>query len=211
MPVTFISLECSFCNSSIKRTISKYNQVKKLNQNVFFCSQTCSGKYKSQTLNVESTCSQCSKKFIKKQSQAIRSKNSFCSCSCAATYNNAHKTKGTRRSKLEKYLEEQLAILFPNIEILFNCKDVINSELDIYIPDFKLAIELNGIYHFKPIYGEKKLKKIQDNDLLKIEACNRQFITLVNINTCKQKKWNRESSQKYLDTISELINSYLVY
>ena len=36
------------------------------------------------------------------------------------------------RSKLEKWLEEQLIKMYPNLEIHFNRKDAINSELDIY-------------------------------------------------------------------------------
>lgn len=198
-------ITCKFCGTIKELLLSRYNFRAKNGQTDWFCSTTCFNR----SHRVERDCSHCGKKVKRKSSQAIRSKNSFCSQSCSATYNNTHKTKGSRRSKLEKYLEEQLTLLFPNLEILFNCKDVINSELDIYIPDFRLAIELNGIYHFKPIYGEKKLKKIQDNDLLKIEVCNRHRITLVTINTANQKQWCQESSKDFLTTITELLTSYL--
>ena len=80
--------------------------------------------------------------------------------SCAATYNNKNKTHGTRRSKLECFIEKKLSELYPDLTIHYNQKDTINSELDIYIPSFKLAFELNGIFHYEPIYGEEKLNQI---------------------------------------------------
>lgn len=198
-------ITCKFCNSVAERSISRYNADLRKGQTDWFCSKPCMNQYH----RVERKCCQCNKKVVRNSFQAAKSKNSFCSLSCAAIYNNTHKTKGTRRSKLEKYLEQQLAVLFPTLEIRFNCKDVIGSELDIYIPSFRLAIELNGIYHFKPIYGEKKLKEVKDNDVSKIEACNKQLITLVTINTTDQKQWSKESSNDFLTSITELLSSYL--
>ena len=49
--------------------------------------------------------------------------NVFCSKSCAATYNNIRKTKGTRVSKLEKWLQKQLIDLYPDLDFHFNCKN----------------------------------------------------------------------------------------
>lgn len=206
MMIPTILITCDFCKSIVERKVSSYNRSIKKGQKGYFCSRPCVLKYNS----VERVCPQCGKNVHRCKFEAAKSKNSFCSQSCSATYNNTHKTKGSRRSKLEKYLEEQLTLLFPNLEILFNCKDVINSELDIYIPQLKLAIELNGIHHYQPIYGEEKLKKIQNNDSLKTEVCNKQLITLVTINTSNQKKWNRESSKNFLATIKELLDSYML-
>ena len=98
-------------------------------------------------MKIELQCVQCSKSMIRKPSD-INATNNFCSLSCAATHRNLHKTKGIRRSKLEAWLETQLCKSYPNLEIHFNKKDTINSELDIYIPSLKLAFELNGIFHY---------------------------------------------------------------
>lgn len=200
-----ILITCDFCKSVVERPLSVYNRGLKRNQKGYFCSRPCVHQFNC----VERNCSQCSKKIKRSNSQAAKFANSFCSQSCAATYNNTHKTKGIRRSKLEKYLEEQLALLFPNLEIQFNHKKAICSELDIYIPLLKLAIELNGVFHTQPIYGESKLRKIQDNDLVKKEACYIQLITLVSIDTSHQKQFTPESSKEYLNTIVEVIESKL--
>ena len=54
-------------------------------------------------------------------------------------------------------------------------------ELDFYIPKLKLAIELNGITHYKPVYGKEKFERQQRNDALKRELCKEKGITLIEI------------------------------
>lgn len=136
-----------------------------------------------------------------------RRKNNFCSKSCAATFNNKNKTHGIRRSKLEAWLESQLTSLFPELEIHFNQKDAVGSELDIYIPSLKLAFELNGIFHYEPIYGSDKLAQIQGNDNRKFQDCIEQGISLCVIDTSSQKYFKSKTSQKYLDTIKSKIDN----
>ena len=179
-----------------------------------FCSSNCAdrAKYKQVTVN----CKNCSKLFSKLPSdiKKSKSKNYFCSSSCAATYNNAHKTKGYRRSKLEVWLEIQLTKLYPNLKILYNSKEAINAELDIYIPSLSLAFELNGIFHYEPIYGKNELDKIhslariQNNDKRKFQACIENNIELCIIDTLR-KRFNEENSQQFLKIITSIINKKL--
>lgn len=171
-----------------------------------YCSKVCA---MTKVVNVE--CKTCGKKFLKFPNQIKKSKsgNHFCSNSCAATYNNKHKKTGTKRSKLEVWVEEQLLIIYPNIEIHFNRKDTISSELDIYIPSLSLAIELNGIFHYEPIFGEKKLKQTKNNDERKFQACLEKNIEFAIIDTSQQKYFKPKSSQKYLNIITEIINNKL--
>jgi hypothetical protein len=171
-----------------------------------FCSIKCANLAKGNSQIVQ--CTNCGHEFrlTNSSSKGSKSGNHFCSQSCAATYNNTHKSKGNRKSKLEKWLEIKLKTLFPNIVILFNNKTIINSELDIYIPSLKLAFELNGIYHYEPIYGYEKLQQIQNNDKRKFQACLEQNIELCIIDTSQQKYFKEQTSEKYLNIITNIIN-----
>ena len=200
--------KCYNCNNIFYVTkkyignVLRKNHVKKAK----FCSKKCTNYRKNkQTVN----CTNCNKAFQKLPSQIKKSKsgNHFCSKSCAVSYNNKHKTTGTGRSKLEKCLEQQLTNLYPNLEIHFNRKDTINSELDIYIPSLKLAFDLNGIFHYEPIYGNDKLQKIQENDSNKFQKCQENNISLCVIDTSSQKYFKEKSSKKYLNIITTIINN----
>jgi hypothetical protein len=132
----------------------------------------------------------------------------FCSRSCSATYNNKHKTHGTRRSKLEVYIEEKLIEEYPNIQFAFNKKDVIESELDIFIPQLNIAFEINGIYHYKNIHGVTLLQRIQNNDLLKQKACKEKNITLYSIDTSALSTFNEKAAVPFFNTIKDIINKF---
>jgi len=145
------------------------------------------------------SCANCNKIFITNNSYVKKSKsgNNFCSRSCAATYNNKNKSYGARRSKLELYIENKLKSEFPDLDFKSNDKSTIGSELDFYFPSLKLAIEINGPFHYKPIYGEEKFLQIQNNDKLKTSACIEANIKLVivdNLKNCTKsyanERWN---------------------
>lgn len=131
--------------------------------------------------------------------------NKFCNSSCSASHTNKHKTYGIRRSKLEIFIENQLKIDFPNLNIMFNEKTVINSELDIYFPDLKIAIEINGIFHYEPIFGEGTFEKIKNNDNQKIINCYENDIELIIINTSKHSNTSKNREQ-YYNPIKEIID-----
>ena len=132
----------------------------------------------------------------------------FCGRSCSTTYNNKHKTHGTRRSKLEVYIEEKLTAEYLNLEFKFNKKDTIGSELDIFIPYLNIAFELNGIYHYKDIHGPTLLQRIQNNDLLKQKACKEKNITLYSIDTSALSTFNEKAAIQFFDTIKDIINKF---
>ena len=134
-------------------------------------------------------------------------KNCFCTRSCATIFNNTHKKHGTRRSKLEIFLEQELLKKYEDLEFHFNKKDTINSELDIYIPSLKLAFELNGIYHYEPIYSVDQLSKIQNNDNRKFQACLEQKIELCVINTSEQKVFKPATSERFLSIITSILDN----
>ncbi len=193
----YTCLECGFSDE----VASRYYHINRACGPRKFCSRVCEYKYK--TLCKEINCKQCNKKFLQKETS-----QKFCSHHCSATYTNAHKTTGTRVSKLELYLQKELAKLY-KFKFKFNSKEEINSELDIYIPSLKLAFELNGIFHYEPIFGQEKLAQIQNNDNRKFQACGEQNISLCIIDTSKQKYFKEQTSQKYLNIIINIINSQM--
>lgn len=204
------TLVCMHCNkefevSSCKKSKAIY-EYKKYNKR-YFCCMECRLAARGQQKRVEVECTNCGKVFVPTSSKKKRcSENRFCCQSCATTYNNRNKTHGNRRSQLEDYLENVLKNEFSHLEMLFNDKSTIGSELDIYIPSLKLAFEINGIFHYKPIYGEDKFNKTVENDELKKHNCEKNGIELVVIDTTKQKKFSEESSQKFLKIIRSKIN-----
>jgi hypothetical protein len=205
-----IKTKCKCCNSEMNIPLSQYKNSKSGNN---FCSCSCTAKYNSPQRiyknTIKTNCKNCNKEInvIFSVQKKSKSGNYFCSQSCAGTYNNTHKTKGNRRSKLEKWLEEELIITYPNLKIHFNCKDAINSELDIYIPSLKLAFELNGIFHYEPIYGNDKLQQIQNNDNRKFQACIEQSIELCIIDASSFGYFKENKALKYLNIITTIINN----
>ncbi|PSB03866.1 hypothetical protein C7B64_06545 [Merismopedia glauca CCAP 1448/3] len=172
-----------------------------------FCSKECH--WLAQDKRQEVVCANCGTTFIKQLAQIRQTKNNFCSRSCSATYSNKHKTKGNRRSKLEIWLESQLSVLYPALDIHYNRKDAIDAELDIYIPSITLAIELNGIFHYEPIYGKNKLLQIQNNDKRKFQACLEIGIELCWIDTSSLTYFKVNKAQNYLQIITQIIDSKL--
>jgi len=96
-----------------------------------------------------------------------------------------------------------------NLEIHFNRKDAIGSELDIYIPSLRLAFELNGIFHYEPIYGQSKLDQVQNNDVSKSKLCHEAQIDLCVIDTSHQKYFKPKTSQIFLDIVVSIVNGRL--
>jgi hypothetical protein len=166
------------------------------------CVVCCKTRYrftKKPCKKVEARCLNCKRLFKKPLYEFKRSVNHFCCQSCSASWNNVNKKYGIRRSKLERYIEDTLRENYPLLEIKFNHKDVIGSELDIYFPTLRLGIELNGIFHYEPIYGNDKLGKIQLNDRQKLIQCYNKGIELVIIDTTTKGK------RKYYNIINKIL------
>lgn len=203
---SLVKCQCDYCDKEFTRLKCALElSIKNNKSGKLYCSTECfisTNRTKKTVI-----CKQCGAEFLKKESQIKKFPNHFCCSSCAAIYNNTHKTKGTRRSKLEQYLEKELPLAYPSLDFKFNQKDAINSELDIYVPSLKLAFELNGIFHYEPIYGAEKLSQIKNNDDRKFQACLEKGISLCVIDSSKQVYFTEKSSKKYLDIICNIINA----
>ncbi len=200
--------KCVTCGKKFYRQKHWFFRYIKRGQTVIYCSLKCTMTMKSRLApKTTISCEQCGKEFDRNISQIKKTKHNFCSRSCAAKYYNAHKTTGFRRSKLEIYLETKLSELFPNLEILYNDRNTLPSglELDIYVPSLKLAFELNGPFHYIPVFGQEKFDKIQNNDYIKLKECQDLGINICVIDVSKDVKFTEKLSEKYLEIIKSFI------
>ena len=196
-------VDCQNCGKQTVKTSGRYNEAIKNGWN-FFCSIDC--RYNYQEKGKEFSCAWCSK-VIRKTPAQIRQtkKNVFCTKSCAAKFNNRHKKTGTRRSKLEIYLEQKLKSQFSALQIWCNSKKLLGLELDFYFPDLKLAVEVNGFLHYKAIFGLEKLNRIQELDREKTLLCNKLGISLHIIDVSNEPHLTQDLKFKHWKNIKELI------
>lgn len=200
-----VSLNCDNCHRMFNRKKNVIQIAMSKKTTTAFCSRSCRGI--GNIIRIQCRCTACGKEFFKRHSQLKEHRNDFCNKSCSAHYNNKNKTHGTRRSKLEKWLETTINKHIPDLKILYNSKIAIGSELDIYIPSLSLAFEVNGIFHYKPIHGPDRLEKIQRMDAEKRQMCEELGIMLITINTSSQRVFTEVSSMIYLETILDTIKA----
>lgn len=158
-----------------------------------YCSHQCSvGKTRKQkeTKLVHLICKQCKQPFTKLAYNHKQRPYQFCSRKCSAKGKTVTKS---RRSQHEKLLYELLVQRFSQLTIINNNRTIFEGlEIDIWIPELKLAIEWNGIVHYKPIYGEETLFRVQNNDNKKQILANKLDIRLIII-----PQTNRMSNKKF--------------
>lgn len=72
-------------------------------------------------------------------------------------------------SKMEKFIQQELED--NDIPVIFHKKGLVensNLEVDIFLPSYNIAIEIDGPTHFFPIFGEDRLQKTMESDRTKI-------------------------------------------
>lgn len=207
-----IELECFACKKIFtkEKRVIKHCLKNPGGRVMKYCTHKCYWEVNPRRNKVEVSCEQCGKKVIKVAAETKRNNHSFCGRSCASRYHVQNKKTGYRRSKLELYIENKLSILYPKLEILYCNRDTIKAELDIYIPSLKLAFELNGIFHYEPIFGEKLLLATQNNDNRKILACAERGIELCVIDSTGLKYFKDSNAEKYLKIVLDIIEQKIV-
>jgi hypothetical protein len=204
--------ESAFKNKRIKRNCKICNIEIEVSQceidTNFFCSYKCAGKAKRK--GIEFNCHWCQKIILRTPSQIKKRKLIFCSCSCSSKHYQRI-NQGKRKSYAEIFLADLIKADFPQLTILDNNRQLIPSglEIDIFIEEFKIAIELNGPCHYFNIYGEATLKKVQTNDAIKhaeIQQAGYPFIIL-DISTINDyKKLEKFLLIQYENNIKPLIS-----
>ena len=100
---------------------------------------------------------------------------------------------------IEDYLKE-LNIEYRREKTFEECKNERQLRFDFYLPVQDLLIEFDGIQHFKPVKafgGEKYLKDVQINDLIKNEYC------------FENNKYLLRICYKNLKNVKEILSNYL--
>lgn len=213
-------LNCQFCNKIFKvnsgrirrSCIDKYINPKR-NIDYRYCCIQCSKQNVAKNMTTKIVeCVVCKKLIKRKLSDRNYYKFSCCSKSCTMKHLlkiKAFKQKGSSRSKLEKWLEQNLKRCFPALNIIYNDRKIVGLELDIYIPSLKLAFELNGPTHYKQIYKGTDLSVIQSRDKRKLENCKKLGINLHIISTEFHKKSDQENNIHYFYYIKQIIDACL--
>jgi hypothetical protein len=198
-------VECYNCKKEFQKNNYEVKRSEQRNQR-HFCSIKCSNKYDRK---FQTKCGWCDKQISVVPSILKKSKSgkAFCCQSHSASYNNSIREQN-RRSKIEIKFYELLVKEFPNLIILPNDKTMLEKfEVDIAIPSLKLAIEWNGIVHFKPIYGKNKLKIVQNRDNLKRIIATKKDINLIVIPDLVS---NDEILKRAFEDVSKIIKELLL-
>ena len=117
-----------------------------------------------------------------------------------------HKTHGLRRSKIEISIEYYVRQTHPELQLMCNHMLPVNAELDFYFPDIKLAFEMNGVFHYEPIYGIDKLTSTQAADKRKQEYCRENGIEFIVMDISSVKRWSLDQINTFTLLFADLLS-----
>ena len=114
-------------------------------------------------------------------------------------------------SKMENYLLQELTkkgfrIDFHKEHWLQNHK----LQLDLFVPDLRTAIEIDGPSHFRPVWGMEQLIKNQKADRQKTGLILAQGLVLVRVKMEKKfsQRYSRQTLSKLLEILSNIKEQY---
>lgn len=167
-------------------------------------------KHKKQAVMTEISCGFCSKNFLKWArdiKKPTKTGKNFCSRSCRTKYvhANCNPTQNVKQSVPQQMLFNLLKEKYPTATILYNDRTVLKSslELDIVLPDIKLAIEVNGPTHYFPIYGEEKFDAVINRDSIKLSEAQAIGYEVLILNVSAWQK--RDYPAHIQNTLNEII------
>ena len=208
-----LPFECLHCHkvfygikNEIQKCIRRLKRGIRPTKSYVYCSRDCYTANNSKNSMFKSCC-ECGKLvwWAPHRSKKNKSDRTFCNQSCFAIYNNKHKTWGTRRSKLEGWVAEQLAIRYPALTC--NCNKLIDCmEFDFFFPTLNLAIELNGVTHYRPIYGKDQFVRRLSKDAEKQRYCKLTGLFLLTLDVSQQMRFTPTTSYGFWMTIVSAID-----
>tara|TARA_A100001515_G_scaffold144850_1_gene150351 strand:- start:20017 stop:20781 length:765 start_codon:yes stop_codon:yes gene_type:complete len=113
----------------------------------------------------------------------------------------AIRTAAKEGSKMERWVKDKLeeAGFLVRMHVLIIPAE--NLEIDLYIPDLKTIIEVDGPSHFLPIWGEEKLQKQVNADLRKSGALLSKGYAVIRL-----KSLGQESLAKREEMLSSVVD-----
>lgn len=109
-------------------------------------------------------------------------------------------------SKLEKYVLEYL--LKKNFKVEFHKEQILSNtklQIDLFLPNMGIAIEIDGPSHFLPVWGEDALQKNINYDQKKQGLILGKGLTLIRIKQTKD--FSKTRAQRICDNLSLLLDS----
>lgn len=107
-------------------------------------------------------------------------------------------------SKLEKFFQEKLSQAGFAVRVHQMIIPAENLEIDLYIPDLKTIIEVDGPSHFLPIWGEDKLQKQINADLRKSGALLSKGYAVVRVKSLGQESLSKR--EQLSEEVIRLLN-----
>ena len=177
-----IAKECGTYANKIRRDAQKFG-IKIRNKKEAQKNALCTGKHKHPTkgiirseetknkigLSVMKSWDTLDDQELKKRKQksklAWESMNENQKSNIISAANKAVRESSKKGSKLEKFLLQELmsrgyVVEFHKEQILSNTK----LQIDLFLPNMNIAIEVDGPSHFLPVWGEEALKRNQKYD-----------------------------------------------
>lgn len=114
-------------------------------------------------------------------------------------------------SKMEKFLLENLIaegfrVEFHKTHWLQNAQ----LEIDLFLPEIRTVIEVDGPSHFEPVWGYENLARNQLSDMQKDGLVLRQGMVMIRIKQVKRlsQKYMRDTLDKLLSLLSIIVKDY---
>ena len=127
------------------------------------------------------------------------------------TYKFIHDRR-KKRSKLEIYVARRLKEDFPDLTLEECNRTLLDClELDLYFPEVKIAIEINGGMHYRFVRyfhrTQENFEKQQQRDLKKKELCEELGIRLVEIPNLKHfsNRYAQETYSHLVETLKKIL------
>ena len=113
-------------------------------------------------------------------------------------------------SKLEKFFQEKLSQAGFSVRVHEVIIPAENLEIDLYIPDLKTIIEVDGPSHFLPIWGEDKLQKQINADLRKSGALLSKGYAVVRVKSLGQESLSKREqlAEEVITLLNKISNKF---